>query len=115
MATECDVVPPTESQSTNPLNSAPDQSKEKDEKFTELQNVSHQVIQIQTELGPMIVELNNLNGVYYLEFSFSGNHLSFTTFLCEDFKLQYRVLTKCESRKASENLSANLVIKVKFW
>jgi len=109
MATECDVVPPTESQSTNPLNSAPDQSKEKDEKFTELQNVSHQVIQIQTELGPMIVELNNLNGVYYLEFSYSANHLSFTTFLCEG------VLTKCESRKASENLTANLVIKVKFW
>lgn len=80
MAAECDVVPPTQGQSTNPLNSAPDQSKEKDENFTELQNVSHQVIQIQTELGPMIVEVNNLNGVYYLDFNYSVSHLSFTTF-----------------------------------
>lgn len=64
MATECDVVPPTESQiSTNPLNSAHDQSEEKAKKFTELQNVS-QVLQIQTETAPINVELNYPNGVY---------------------------------------------------
>lgn len=62
MLTESDNVPPTKSQSTTPLNSAHDQSEEKSKKLTELQNVSH-VTQIQPEIAPMIIELNNLIGV----------------------------------------------------